>query len=163
MDSLLLADAYGLIYLNEYMSYETESYPITTLTKDNFTWGGDINSITISSSIESIEEETFYNKNLTSVDFSNAKNLQYIGEEAFKSNDIVTLDLSGATKLKSLGTSSFYRNALKSVIIPNSVSSIASNAFSSNSTLTSITIDNSEGSIPYSPWGATNATITYLR
>ena len=57
----------------------------------------------------------------------------------------------------------FKYNKLKNVEIPNSVISIGSSTFSENPNLTSIKIDKENGSIEGAPWGANNATITWLR
>ena len=65
--------------------------------------------------------------------------------------------------VKTIGNSAFSNNQLTSVTIPNSVTTIRIRAFYNNPNLKAITIDNAKGAISGSPWGATNATINYLR
>ena len=89
-------------------------------------------------------------------------NLEIIKDNAFQNNQISNLDLSNLKKLETIEVGAFNNNQLTMVKIPNSVSIIGS-AFNSNPNLTSIEIDNIEGSIEGSPWGANNATIKYLR
>lgn len=125
------------------------------------------------------------------LDLSSYTNLKYIGDSAFESNQISAiklptsiveidslafsknritgvLDLSSNTNLKEIGSDAFsgdytVKQNITSVIIPNSVSVIGEYAFWKNTNLTSITIDNVEGAISGSPWGAEDATINYLR
>lgn len=65
--------------------------------------------------------------------------LKKIEDYAFRENDLVTLD------------------------IPNNVTTISGNSFYSNSELKTINVDKSNGAISNAPWGASNATINYLR
>src|SRR5574344_250941 len=67
------------------------------------------------------------------------------------------------SSVTSIGAGALANNSLTSVTIPNSVTSIGEDAFSDNTLLKTISIDNTSGTITGSPWGATNATITYLR
>lgn len=61
-------------------------------------------------------------------------------------------------------SNAFANNQLVNVTIPNSVTTIGNDAFSSNYSLKSITIDKEEGSIEGSPWGAlSSTTITWKR
>ena len=53
--------------------------------------------------------------------------------------------------------------SLTTITIPNSVRTIGGGAFLGCSSLTEIIVDNSEGAISGAPWGAPNATVTYLR
>lgn len=59
----------------------------------------------------------------------------------------------------SIPTQAFMSCSLYSIIIPSSVSSIGSDAFPD--TVRNITIHKEQGSISGSPWGATNATVTW--
>ena len=53
--------------------------------------------------------------------------------------------------------------SLTTITIPNSVETIGGGAFYVCTSLTEIIVDNSEGAISGAPWGAPNATVTYLR
>lgn len=53
--------------------------------------------------------------------------------------------------------------SLKSITIPNSVTDIIFDAFEECPNLKEIKIDKPRGSIDGSPWGAENATVTWLR
>ena len=112
--------------------------------------------------LEIIKDNAFQNNQISNLDLSELKNLTYIGMGAFNENKITELDLSNLKKLETIEAGAFDNNQLTMIKIPNSVSIIRS-AFNSNPNLTSIEIDNIEGSIEGSPWGANNATIKYLR
>ena len=53
--------------------------------------------------------------------------------------------------------------SLTSITIPNSVTTIGDYSFSGCTNLKEIKVDNTENSIPDAPWGATNATVIWLR
>jgi len=68
------------------------------------------------------------------------------------------------SSVTSIETGAFYNcTSLTEITIPNSVTSIGNSVFVNCSSLESINIDNTEGSISGSPWGAPNATVTWLR
>ena len=74
--------------------------------------------------------------------------------------DITSIDIPSS--VTGIGDYAFYRcPSLTSVTIPSSVTSIGSNAFGNCPNLTTITINKASGSISGSPWGATNATVTW--
>jgi uncharacterized protein YjdB len=68
------------------------------------------------------------------------------------------------SKTSSVGDYAFFGcYYLSDVTVPNNVSSISTTAFNSCNNLKTITIDNYTNNISGSPWGATSATITWLR
>ena len=144
-------------------------------------YGNSVETVKLPSTLKEIGAGAFASSKIKTVNFEDLNNLEVIGNSAFASNFLTgTLDLTVLPKLKTIGSSAFDYNNLNSVKIPNSVTSIGNYAFrksngstliTSNGTtnylgnqnLTSIIIDNTTGSIPGSPWGATNATISWLR
>lgn len=68
-------------------------------------------------------------------------------------------ELDGITIIPDYAFSGCYN--LQSVVLPNSIISINSNAFTHCTNLTTIKVPWANGVIPNAPWGAVNATITY--
>ena len=93
------------------------------------------------------------------LDLSNFTNLSYVS--GFENNQLTNVVFPSS--ITTITDSAFSSNKLTSITIPNSVTTITSHAFSDNPNLTSIKIDKTENSIEGSPWGADNATITWLR
>src|SRR5574344_555309 len=146
-----------------------------------------LTSITIPSSVTSIRYYAFRGNKLTSITIPSS--VTSIGSAAFNMNNlpidkaIIYARNSDGTEDKTtivsyahtggsvtipdgvttIGDYAFEYNELTSITIPNNVTSIDSTAFLGNSSLTAITVDNMPNKIANSPWGATNATITYLR
>src|SRR5574344_817070 len=116
-------------------------------------------TLTLPDTLTSIGDYSFANNSIKSVVIPNS--VTSLGYSAFESNNITNLTIG--TGITAIPNDAFESNELTSVTIPNSVTSIAATSFSNNSTLTAITVDNIPNRIANSPWGATNATITYLR
>ena len=75
---------------------------------------------------------TFTEKELTSVDFSKAKNLTIIGYGTFQTNKISSIDLSKATKLETIGSEAFYENEITDLKLPSNIKAIDMRAFMKN-------------------------------
>ena len=85
--------------------------------------------------------------------------LTTIGSNAFANNKLTTLNIPD--NVKSLGGTVFANGNLTSVTIGSGITTIGANTFGTNTTLTSITINRLSGTVTGSPWGATNATVTW--
>lgn len=75
---------------------------------------------------------------------------------------IETLDIPDGTTFIRSGSCVMLENLIH-VTIPNTVEEIEHNAFAGCTKLETIEIDNYEDEIDDAPWGATNATVTWLR
>lgn len=98
-------------------------------------YGGSNKTVTVPNAANAISNIAFYNCGLTSVTLNST--------------------------LQTIGNYSFYGNTFTSITIPNSVVSIGAGALPYS--LTTVNIDKTSGSITGSPWGATSATINWLR
>lgn len=83
-----------------------------------------------------------------------------IGGSAFGGTGITKAVISKNSNLKEIGTNAFMGAPLTEIYIPAGVKTIGTNAFS-GPVATNVTIDQKEGSISGSPWGA-RGTITWL-
>ena len=181
-------------YSNEYkggisipssVSYNGETYSVTSIGKDAFEDCDALTSITIPNSVTSIGNGAFSSCNgLTSVTIGNS--VTSIGNGAFSScNGLTSVTIGNSVtsigdyafywcdgltsvtignSVTSIGYGAFYNcEGLTSITIPNSVTSIGSSAFSYCDGLTSVTIGNSITSIGssafYSCNGLTSITI----
>jgi len=70
-------------------------------------------------------------------------------------------DVTIPDSVVTISTRVFLSTALTSITIPSGVTSIGSTAFKSCTNLTAIYVDQTEGALSGSPWGATNATVTW--
>jgi len=102
----------------------------------------DIEFLVIPNNVTSIDNQAFYNKQLTSVVIPDS--VTSIGNVAFGYNQLTSVVIGNS--VISIGSSAFSDNQLISVVIPDSVTSIGNSAFSSNQ-LTSVVIPNSVTSI----------------
>ena len=141
-----------------------------------------LSSVTLSSDLQSISSSTFNGcTSLTSINLPSE--LKNIGSSAFKDCHLTEIEIpsgvlsistysfDGCTQLASVVLNSgllnisegAFRNctALESIEIPASVTSIHGHTFDDCTNLTSITVDKAEDSVTGSPWGATNATVTW--
>ena len=84
--------------------------------------------------VNMIGSSAFYNRKITSVDFSNVVSLTSIGTYAFYNNQISNVDFSSLSNLTSIGTYGFYMNQLGSVNLSplTKLTSIGSYAFAKN-------------------------------
>jgi len=102
-----------------------------------------ITSVTFNANLATINAAFKGCENLTTVDFSAAKDLKTIAENAFKGTKITKLDLS-KTKVTAianlLGTTASVKNeSLTEVSLPNTVGTIAGNAFLNCTKLAAVT------------------------
>ncbi len=134
----------------------------TTIGADAFK-DGDLKSVTIPNSVTSIEDYAFYRTELTSVTIP--ASVTNIGQKAFYGGScqeyynedgyyevcrqLSELIFADNSQLETIESQAFYNNQITSVVIPDTVTSIGSNAFAYNSNLESLTIGNSVVSIGY--------------
>lgn len=155
----------GEVKLPETVTYNGQECPVTTIKSDAFQNCTELTSVTIPESITSIEKSAFKNSTgLTSVNF-NATNCESMGNTSnpvFEGCSSLTTVIFGNT-VKSIPTNAFYNcTSLNSVIIPESVTTIKSNAFI-NTGLTTITIPESVTTIGDKAFGrcANLSTVNY--
>ena len=99
-----------------------------------------------------------YTSNIKKKEFP--ETITEISGEGFYYNNVESLKLPN--KLKEIGEFAFYHySALKSINIPASVNTIASNAFVECNNLIGIYISRPKGTIQNEPWGAVNAKIEW--
>src|SRR5574344_461625 len=84
-----------------------------------------------------------------------------LSAQSFADDGLTSITIPSS--VTSIGESALANNSLTSISIPNSVTSIGTNAFSNNTLLKKKKKNNTSGNITGSTWGATDATITYLR
>ena len=157
---------------------------LTTLDAHVFNGATNLKSITLNSALSSISGLSFYGSGITEINTANNKNYTFengalynadktllivvlgqpteftipdgvveIGRYAFHYRKNLT-KVTIPDSVEKIGGSFMYCTSLKEIFIPNSVTSIAEGCFS-NSALTRIEIDNTEGAIKGAPWGCT--------
>ncbi len=94
--------------------------------------------------LESVGNYAFYYTDINNFDFSESTKLNYIGEYAFGDTNLKNIDLYNSSLLTEFNDYCFYGcGNLVSVVLPQNLKTIGSNAFNSCRTLTSITLPNS--------------------
>jgi hypothetical protein len=112
--------------------------PVTAIGDSTFD-GKSLTSVTIPNTVTSIGYAAFQGNQLTNVTLPSG--LTSIGMYAFRDSHLQSVDIPAT--VTSIGYSAFSQNQLQSVNIPASVASIEDLAFCQNSTLTAITVDES--------------------
>ena len=74
-----------------------------------------LSSVTLPTTIETIEDGAFSNNKISIMDFGALSNLTYIGEYAFQKNELRNADFSRNKLLYGIGEEAFYGNNLESV------------------------------------------------
>ena len=120
-----------------------------------------ITELDIPSSVQTIDDYAFNGCYLTKVTLH--EGLKYIGPSAFKGSPLTEINIPNT--VETIGYSAFSRSLLKTVTIGSGVETIGKNAFKTEqgyNPIESITINQKEGTIEDSPWGATNATVNWI-
>ena len=169
----------GTFYQN---TIENIVIPNTVVTIQDYAFAHNYSkSITLGSGVKTIGNHSFTNNNVTSLVLPNSlltigangfrgsskyltsltigTGLTSIGSGAFSNHKLTTLSIPN--NVKTIGTTAFANGDLTSVTIGSGVTSIGTTAFNTNTALTSITINRLTNAITGSPWGATNATVTW--
>ena len=105
-----------------------------------------LTKITIPASVTSIGKSAFQCQNLESVTFAEGSKLETIGDSAFNGCYYLT-EIALPASVKTIGKSALSFCGLKSITIPDSVDTIADDAFYSCSSLKSVTFNNFKGTI----------------
>ena len=152
----------------QYIYKDNEMLTVTMVTNGAFCDLTNLKEIIIPSSVTIIGRNSFmFCRALESITIPDS--VTSIGERAFEGCNALESVKIGSS-LTSIGSQAFNGCiSLSEISLPNSVTDIyymgsgPTQAFVNCTALTSIEIDNTEGSISGSPWGASNATVTWLR
>ena len=136
----------GNVTIPSSVTYNGNSYNVTSIGKNAFNECSGLTSVTIPNSVTSIGNFAFYRcSGLTSITIPNS--VTSIGIYAFEECSGLT-SVTIPNSVTSIGNFAFYRcSGLTSITIPNSVTSIGEEAFGLCSSLASVTIPNSVTSI----------------
>ena len=130
-----------------------------TIISDSAFANNQLTSVIIPNGVTTIGSHAFANNSLTSIIIPDS--VTSIGEYAFHVNNLSSVKMSD--NMITIGDYAFSNNKMVNIKLPNSVTTISDNSFYNNPNLKLIEIDKTENSIEGSPWGADNATITWLR
>ena len=124
-----------------------------------------IENIRFSGALKTIGSSAFERNKLTSLTIP--ASVETIGTSAFSANQLTTINFESNSKLKTIGSNAFESNKLTNTglsKLPSSLTSLATNAFYSNSDLTQITLT-SPKDLPGWPNGGTvdGKTVIYER
>jgi len=104
--------------------------PITTIKKAAFK-GKALTSVTISGSVTTIEDEAFYQNQISRLSIPNS--VSYVGKGAFGFNRLTSLTIPSS--MTTIENEAFISNQLENIVLPNSISSIGEKAFYGNHSL----------------------------
>lgn len=114
-----------------------ETYPVTAIGSDAFTYCIGLTSVVLPNTVKYIEEEAFYITNISSITLSDS--LKRIGNWAFKGCNFSTINLPN--NLTYIGESAFSEcTSLSSIVIPSNVSFIGNESFKNCINLSSISL-----------------------
>lgn len=113
------------------------TYPVTAIGTDAFTYCVGLTSVVIPNTVKYIEDEAFYCTYITSVTLSDS--VKTIGDWAFKNCNFDSIILPHG--LKEIGEAAFMGcTYLSSINIPNTVTSIGKESFKNCTNLTAVTL-----------------------
>ena len=130
-----------------------------TIISDSAFANNQLTNVTIPNGVTTIGSHAFAYNSLASIIIPDS--VTSIGEYAFHVNNLSSVKMSD--NMITIGDYAFSNNKMVNIKLPNSVTTISDNSFYNNPNLKLIEIDKTENSISGSPWGADNATITWLR
>ena len=125
----------------------------------------DNKSITLPNTLTTIGESALKDNNLTNVTIPSP--VETIDPSAFSYNQLTTINFESNSKLKTIGSNAFESNKLTNTglsKLPSSLTSLATNAFYSNSDLTKITLTSPKDLTGWPNGGTVDGkTVTYER
>lgn len=127
----------GNLIIPDSVTFWGETYPVTAIGSDAFTYCIGLTSVVIPNTVKYIEDAAFYYTNIISITLSDS--LKTIGTWAFKGCNFDSIILPNG--LKTIGESAFMDcTNLSSINIPNTVISIEREAFKNCTNLASVTL-----------------------
>ena len=125
----------------------------------------DIKSITLPNTITTIGNEALYDNELTNLTIP--ASVETIGNAAFRANRLTSINFESSSKLKAIDSNAFASNQLTNDglgKLPSSLTSLATDAFSSNTNLTRITLTSPKDLTGWPNGGTVDGkTVTYER
>ena len=125
----------------------------------------DIKNITLPNTITTIGNEALDDNELTNLTIP--ASVETIGNAAFRANRLTSINFESSSKLKTMGSYTFASNQLTNEglgKLPSSLTSLATDAFSSNTNLTKITLTSSKDLTGWPNGGTVDGkTVTYER
>lgn len=144
------ADCAGALAIPASVTVSGTPYPITVI-GNGALMGEGVTSLTLPSTVTTIEEDAFRDNSIATLDLSANTSLTTIGDKAFyragiedltlpasvdtigtsafRENDFPTLDLSANTGLTTIGNTSFYSSEIEDLTLPDSIENIGFGAF----------------------------------
>ena len=125
----------------------------------------EIKSITLPNTITTIGNEALYDNELTNLTIP--ASVETIGNAAFRANRLTSINFESSSKLKAIDSNAFASNQLTNDglgKLPSSLTSLATDAFSSNTNLTRITLTSPKDLTGWPNGGTVDGkTVTYER
>ena len=125
----------------------------------------DIKNITLPNTITTIGNEALDDNELTNLTIP--ASVETIGNAAFRANRLTSINFESSSKLKTMGSYTFASNQLTNEglgKLPSSLTSLATDAFNSNTNLTQITLTSSKDITGWPNGGTVDGkTVTYER